>query len=124
MKRKTAKMLPKTADEIGNGGIYLQKVKCGKKNCKCAHGEQHLAYYFFTRERGKLTKFYIRQSQLKDIAMIVFEARYWRKLRRNKIRKANEIAREASLELKALSNQIYQFDSELTFQITGGIINE
>jgi hypothetical protein len=39
MKTKTAKMLPKTGSEIRNGGLYLQHVRCGKQNCKCARGD-------------------------------------------------------------------------------------
>ncbi len=80
MKNKTVKMLPKTASEIQNGGLYLQRVRCGKQNCKCARGESHTAYYFFTRRGRKLTKFYIRKSELKSFATLANQAAEERKV--------------------------------------------
>jgi hypothetical protein len=74
MQSKTKKMLPKTAAEIRNGGIYNQPRKCGKSNCKCANGYLHSAYYFFTRVNGKLIKIYIRKSEMKNISRLVIEA--------------------------------------------------
>lgn len=74
MRTKNVKMLPKTASEIQNGGLYLQRVRCGKANCKCALGETHSAYYFFTRRGRKLTKFYIRKSELKSFAALTIQA--------------------------------------------------
>jgi len=71
MKTKTAKVLPKTAGEIANGGMYLQRVRCGKPNCKCARGETHSAYYFFTRRNGKLFKLYIRRAEIEGFAGLV-----------------------------------------------------
>ncbi len=71
MKTKTAKMLPQTAREISNGGIYVQSRKCGKKTCKCVRGEKHRGYFFFTRRNGKLTKTYIRKSKLSEFSCLV-----------------------------------------------------
>ncbi len=82
MKTKTVKVLPKIADEISNGGIYLQRVRCGKHNCRCANGERHSAYYFFTRRGGKLSKFYIRKSKLKSFAALINQAAEERKIGR------------------------------------------
>lgn len=58
------KTLPKIGDLITNGGVYRQKVRCGKEPCKCSRGEPHFAYYFFTRRKGKLTKFYVRKADV------------------------------------------------------------
>ena len=74
MKTKTAKTLPKTADEIPNGGLYLQRVRCGKANCKCARGELHTAFYFFTRHNGKLIKIYVRKAEVKTFTQIANQA--------------------------------------------------
>lgn len=71
MKTKSEKMLPKTADEILNGGVYAQAVRCGKKNCRCSHGDTHTAFYFFTRRNGKLLKFYIRKSEVESFTRLV-----------------------------------------------------
>jgi hypothetical protein len=75
---KFIKTLPKTNTQIRNGGLYRQWVRCGKKNCKCARGEKHEAYYFFTREAGKLTKTYVKKAEREAFAEIVNEARFWR----------------------------------------------
>ncbi len=82
MKTKTAKMLPKTANDIQNGGLYLQRVRCGKQNCKCARGETHSAYYFFTRRCGKLVKFYIRKADVNEFSRLARQAANERKQRR------------------------------------------
>ena len=71
MKTKTQKVLPKTASEITNGGVYIQRVQCGKSNCKCARGESHTAFYFFTRRGGKLIKFYIRRAEVEAFSLKV-----------------------------------------------------
>lgn len=74
MKTKTAKSLPKIIEEITTGGVYLQRVRCGKNNCKCARGETHTAYYFFASRNGKLTKTYIRKAQVKAFSRLVARA--------------------------------------------------
>lgn len=82
MKTKSEKVLPKTVSGIHNGGVYLQRVRCGKSNCKCSRGETHSAFYFFTRRRGKLVKIYIRKSQLADFVQMVVQGRNERTRRR------------------------------------------
>ncbi len=82
MKTKTAKVLPKTADEIENGGLYSQRVRCGKQTCKCARGETHSAYYFFTRRRGKLLKIYVRKAEVEEFISLMDQAIADRKLHR------------------------------------------
>jgi hypothetical protein len=79
MPNKSAKTLPKTTFGIENGGVYQQRVKCGKPNCKCLRGEKHVAYYFFTRRNGKLTKTYVRKSELEKFTQLVDEATTKRK---------------------------------------------
>src|SRR5688572_22907449 len=95
MKTKTAKMLPKTEIEIDNGGLYLQRVKCGKRNCRCARGNLHQAYYFFTRRDGKLTKTYIRQAELEQFAKIVDEAKFWRMFKRQSNKSIHQALKNA-----------------------------
>ncbi len=82
MKTKTTKSLPKTIGEITTGGVYLQRVRCGKSNCKCARGDTHTAYYFFASRDGKLTKTYIRKSQVKAFSRLVDRAAAERKRQR------------------------------------------
>lgn len=64
METKGGKTLPKIGDLISNGGVYRQKVRCGKNPCKCSRGEPHFAYYFFTRRNGRLTKYYVRKADV------------------------------------------------------------
>ncbi len=71
MKTKTQHMLPKTASEITNGGVYAQRVRCGKPACKCARGEHHTALYYFTRRDGKLIKLYVRKAEAEDFSKMV-----------------------------------------------------
>ena len=108
-KTKKTRLLPKTAREIDNGGVYKQSVKCGKKNCKCVRGEKHIAYYFFTRFDGKLTKTYIRKAELEAFIQLVAESKNRKKeycVERMSdaelIRNMNRLARERDLLLKAL----------------------
>jgi len=87
------KKLPQHRIEITNGGIYLQMVRCGKKNCRCAAGKKHKAYYFFTREGRTLTKTYIRKSELEKLRQLVNEAKGWRRmLRRCRVNSINALA--------------------------------
>jgi hypothetical protein len=119
MKTKKTKMLPKTAREIYNGGVYQQMVKCGKKNCKCARGEKHVAYYFFTRRNGKLTKTYIHKAQLEAFTQLVAESKNRKKeycvermTDAQLIRNMNRLARERDLFIKATKG-IYEGEFEL-----------
>jgi hypothetical protein len=82
MQTKTAKVLPKTAGEIENGGVYSQAVRCGKKNCKCVRGETHTAFYFFTRRNRRLVKIYIRKAEFSEFSHLAVTAATLRNSRR------------------------------------------
>jgi len=52
------------------GIIRLERVKCGKPNCRCADGKKHKAYYLYYRVydeywNRKLKKKYIPKSEVK-----------------------------------------------------------
>jgi hypothetical protein len=68
-------MLPTTVDEIRNGGVYLQYVRCGKKNCRCANGQRHKAHYLFLREKGKMRKVYVPAHRVEGIKDLIEQAR-------------------------------------------------
>ncbi len=106
MKTKFAKTLPKTADEIINGGVYSQRVRCGKKNCKCARGETHTAFYFFTSRNGKLVKFYVRKSDVEAFSEIVNQASVERAQRRQSVETSGALLkrlRESSREYEQMT---------------------
>ncbi len=100
---KTAKMLPKFADEISNGGLYSQRVRCGKQNCKCRVGDLHSAYYFFTRQNGKLVKFYIRKSELNSFTALLKQSTEARKTVRRRIKSAQQLLRQMRQNLREKS---------------------
>ncbi|MDQ3713977.1 MAG: hypothetical protein M3388_17405 [Acidobacteriota bacterium] len=99
-------MLPKTTDEIANGGVYVQRVRCGKANCKCARGETHTGYYFFTRQHGKLIKQYIRKAEVQAFTEIVNQSRELKAEKRISTKQSNELLkclRESSREYEQIA---------------------
>lgn len=107
MKTKSAKVLPKTAQEITNGGVYRQRVRCGKANCKCANGgDHHTAFYFFTRRQGKLIKLYIPKAQVENFAGIVKQAAIDRRRRRQAVNASVELLAKFRAELSGNAGTI------------------
>lgn len=109
MKTKYRKMLPKTFREIPNGGVYVQRVRCGKPNCRCVYGETHTAFYFFTRQFGKLIKTYIRKSEVKAFSSVAAQAAENREfIRENKrasvalLKQMRQLLRERNLFIRSL----------------------
>jgi len=54
------------------GSIHLEKIKCGKANCRCVSGRKHKAYYHYYREKNKygdlvLVKKYIKKEKVKKL---------------------------------------------------------
>jgi hypothetical protein len=99
MKTKTRKLLPKTTAEITNGGLYIQRVRCGKQNCKCARGEMHPAYYFFTRRNGKLLKIYVRKAEINAFALITKQAAFERRRQRQAVKSSLDLLRTFRADL-------------------------
>lgn len=46
------------------GSVHVQRVRCGKANCRCARGRPHAAHYRFWREGGRLRKVYVSRADL------------------------------------------------------------
>lgn len=100
MQTKSVKVLPKTAGEIINGGLYAQAVRCGKSNCKCANGsELHTAFYFFTRRNGKLLKIYVRKAEINAFALITKQAAFERQERRQAVKSSLDLLRTFRADL-------------------------
>ena len=93
-------MLPKTADEIPNGGLYLQRVRCGKQNCKCARDEFHTAFYFFTRRNGKLVKSYVRKAEFGEFSHLVDLAAAERFARRRTLKTNLDLLKKMRQQLR------------------------
>ena len=101
MKPKTEKTLPKIFVMYSNGGIYLQRVRCGKKNCKCSRGIKHITYYYMWREGGRQRKAYIRKSDLEEIRAEVDRNTYWRNRVREKLKTGKKVIKELRARNKA-----------------------
>ena len=99
MKTKSEKVLHKIVNEITNGGVYVQRVRCGKSNCKCARGETHLAHYFFTRRNGKLIKLYIRKADVVSFSRLVDQAITEARRRRQAVKGANDLLKTFRISL-------------------------
>ena len=99
MKPNIKRTLPKTADEIQNGGVYIQRVRCGKSNCKCAKGEKHTAFYFFIYRNGKNFKFYVRKSEVEAFSRMVAQANEERRRKRQAVKVSAELLSKFRAEL-------------------------
>ena len=53
------KMLP--------GFVASVQIRCGKKNCRCARGDRHVAFYHVTYHRGVRSRKYVRRDQLAEV---------------------------------------------------------
>lgn len=49
------------------GSVHVQRVRCGRSNCRCARGETHEAFYRFWWEDGRLRKAYVRRADLESV---------------------------------------------------------
>jgi hypothetical protein len=53
---------------LDNKTCRLESIRCGKENCKCAHGKLHGPYWYsYTRVKDKVTSHYIGKRLPKDI---------------------------------------------------------
>ena len=98
-------MLPKTPQEITNGGVYVQRVRCGNANCRCARGEYHEAHYFIFRDRGRQVKLYVRAAEVERMKALVTDARRQKRLHHLELRESRIALREARSLLQSLQVQ-------------------
>ena len=106
-------MLPKTAEDITNGGLYLQSVRCGKPNCICVAGYLHEGYYYFIRRvDGRLRKSYVPKRLVDELRNLVDESRLARELERRML-----TITQVSLQEMALFNR---GQSQATRQLSYG----
>ena len=96
-------MLPKPCYIFGNGGIYEQKIRCGKKGCRCTRGDMHVAHYLIYRDEGLQIKRYVRKADVAIIKQLVQRAQierwaFRRMLRdsRESLRKTRKLLRDAA----------------------------
>ncbi len=81
--KKTADSLPKILRLVGSkGSLQVQRVRCGKSNCRCAHGQLHEGYYYFLWTTTGMLKFYVRREDVPTVRTVIAERvrrrRAWR----------------------------------------------
>ncbi len=102
LKNKMGKMLPKTAAEINNGGLYHQSVRCGKSNCRCASGDLHQGYFYFIRKvNGRQRKTYVPKNEVGQLSALIHRSRTDRRNQRLMSVRAREILLELREQLRA-----------------------
>jgi len=108
-------LLPKTATGISNGGLYHQPVKCGKRNCRCATGELHQGYYYFIRRvNGRLRKTYVPKRYLKQLSLIIKDARTVKQVSRRANRGCRKLLTDFNILLREYDAVIAGLVEELT----------
>ncbi len=72
--KKSTDSLPKILTlASGKGSLQVQRVKCGKHNCRCARGELHKGYYFFLWTPTGMLKFYVRREDVPAVRAVIEE---------------------------------------------------
>ncbi len=95
MRTKPENPLPKTLP----GAVCAQMVRCGKSNCKCAHGRLHGPYFYhFKRVNGALVKRYIKGKDASTVRAACDarrrEERRQREARGNNLRRFRGLIRQ------------------------------
>lgn len=68
--QKNSKSATKTGAESSRlmcGFIEERRVRCGKKNCKCARGEKHISFYHVWYADGQRVRRYIRRADVEEM---------------------------------------------------------
>lgn len=104
MAKKNVNLLPK----MRSGTVHQQYVRCGKKTCKCSHGELHGPYFYhFVRHHRKLKKYYLKGFEI-TLLLEVCSKRVADKKERSVFRKNCERRlrefREAVQRIKEIEN--------------------
>lgn len=103
MKKKSQFLLPKTLEEVTNGGIYQQRVRCGKDNCHCRSGDLHEGYYYFIRRvGGRLRKTYVPPNLVERLKALVGNSRRVRQVERSVLAANRKLFSEMSKKLRDL----------------------
>ena len=103
IKTKTQKVLPKMRDGTVSIGLYRQRVRCGKPNCRCSRGELHEGYsYLMWREEGRQKKIYIPLRLVPELSAVIDRLRSERQRRRDDVRRSLEALRLMRTQLKQL----------------------
>jgi hypothetical protein len=86
---KIENLLPKTSDSVG--GIYIQKIRCGRVRCRCAVGDLHQGFYYIRRIDGKRHKTYIARSAATLLGEMLRKEKESRRQKQARLNTANNV---------------------------------
>jgi Family of unknown function (DUF6788) len=101
--KKPADLLPKILEMAATtGSLQIQRVRCGKANCKCARGHLHEGYYFFWSTPGGVRKRYVRRADVPLVRAVVERRKRRSTLFRTELRQARSLLQQmlASVKVK------------------------
>ena len=87
------------------GTVYIQKKKCGNKNCKCARGELHSTKVLSFSHKGKTRLISLTKYSIHELSIIKRQVRDYQKFRRARAKIVSSF--------KALLSEINSFEQEL-----------
>lgn len=101
MENKSEKVSPKIT--ALPGAVVAHRVRCGRSNCRCAHGNLHGPYFYrYWREGRTRRKAYVRKNAVPAVQAAC-------NAYRNKQREYRELVQESHAEwrrLKALLKEL------------------
>jgi hypothetical protein len=72
--------------EMTKGTIYIQKRKCGNKNCKCARGELHSTRVLSYKQQGTTRLICLTKYSAAELSRIEKQVRRYQQFRRTRAR--------------------------------------
>lgn len=77
---RTLRALQRDAPMV-QGSLYLLRRKCGKPNCRCAHGQLHAAWVLTRTQGGKSRLYPVAPEQRGRLRPLALEYRRWQRTR-------------------------------------------
>ena len=84
------------------GTFHLGHTRCGKDNCKCAHGEPHTTAVLVVSDKGDRRTFYLRAAERQEVRRRTERYRRFRKIRAELSKLNREILKAADELLESL----------------------
>ncbi len=95
--------------EMTKGTIYIQKRKCGNKNCKCARGELHSTRVLSYKQQGKTRLICLTKYSAPELSMIEKRVQKYQQFRRTRATLASRF--------KLLLSEINKLEQSVTITI-------
>jgi hypothetical protein len=102
IQKQLKNLLPKMPFPLLNGGVYPQRVSCGRQNCRCSDGHLHSAYYLITRINGRQRKIYVPRKKVSEVEDLVLALKLKRSGIRNAIQSSREVLKQYRYQIREL----------------------